>query len=126
MAATVEGHHLISVAIGRRKPVLDRLRQSLSNRAKAVLDRRYVRHKQLNEIADAVNMLREQLDQLQSQVQALASRTGQGDLFVGSEDPNEMRRALFNAVRLADECSRAIEQLLQSDILLRRDLDAVS
>lgn len=105
---------------------MERLRRSLSNRTKVVLDRRYVRHKQLNEIVDAVMMLREQVDKLQSQVQALASRTGQGDLFIGSEDPNDMRRALFNAVRLADECSRAIEQLLQADILLRRDLDASS
>jgi hypothetical protein len=102
-----------------------RLRNRLSNWTKAMLDRRYARSEQLGEVADAIRSLDERVSRLQTEIRALTGQVGPGDLFVGRGDPHEMRKQLSTASRLADECSRAIEQLLQTNILLRRDLDAV-
>lgn len=91
-----------------------------------MLDRRYTRNDQIVELADTIRLLEEQITQLEDQIGGLVARVSAGDAFVGSGDPHEMRRTLFNASRMADECSRAIEHLLQTDILLRRDLDTLT
>jgi hypothetical protein len=103
--------------------VLDWLRSRLSKRTKAMLDRRYARNDQIVELA--VRLLEGRVTQLEDQIRGLVARVSAGDAFVGSGDPHEMRKTLFNASRMADECSRAIEHLLQADIILRRDLDSI-
>jgi len=38
----------------------------------------------------------------------------------------ELEKRLHGVERLSDECARAIESVLQAELLLRRDLDAIS
>jgi predicted RNase H-like nuclease (RuvC/YqgF family) len=83
--------------------------EDLVGRFDAVIDR----HEQ------ALETYREQL----SGVLAL-SRVGAA--FVSDEDPHELRKKLFAASRVAGESARAIETLLQAEVLLWQAIDAQS
>lgn len=113
---------------------------SLTGRLKAVLDRRYVQLDQmqshlvkiresqqsLTETLDSLAQRIESLEKTMSSVQTELIQAKAGSDFVASENPHELRKKLFAAHRLANECATSIERLLQADLLIRRDLDAMS
>lgn len=114
--------------------------RAVTGRLKAVLDRRYVRLDQLEShllivresqesLSNALSSLGRRLEALEesmSSVQTGLARAEAGSDFVGLENPHELRKKLFAADRLARECATSIERLLQADLLIRRDLDAIS
>jgi len=123
----------------------------IRERIKTALDRRYALADetstevadltaQLDEIATRLDAMTSRLDRhLESEIKrrdrasvdevkamaAIAERASLGASFVATEDPHELRKKLFDAHRLANESARAIELLLQSELLLRRDIDSV-
>jgi hypothetical protein len=69
------------------------------------LDRRYLRRD--SDIEPRLAAVEDRLTQVDQELQGMLTRIRQVE-------------------RLADECARAIERLLQEDLLLRRDLDQVT
>lgn len=107
----------------------------LAERVRLVLDRRYVRlesglypavQDELADVRRALTSLSDRLELLEAAVTKGEKQAAKGANFVSAEDPHELRKRIFTAYRLANESAQAIERLLQADIILRRDLDALS
>lgn len=102
-------------------------RGRLAERVKGILDRRYVRVDDLVVLKEEVEQCSLALAELQAALERIApgSTPGSdpGTAFVSGEDPHELRKRLFSAHRLANECAQSIDTLLQSEIILKRDLD---
>ncbi|MGB7860949.1 MAG: hypothetical protein WBM90_10670 [Acidimicrobiia bacterium] len=113
------------------------IRNMISDRVKQALDRRYVPRDQMastvhmearlrvqgdNMTLARMSSLEERLDRLED----LYSEVRVGADFIHHEDPHDLRKRLFTAHRLANECAIAIEMLLQADILHQRDLDELA
>jgi hypothetical protein len=103
------------------------IRGTFADRLKAVLDRRYIRRDEIDLVE--ISALRKKVETLEQDIASCMERlemaTAGGD-FVSGEDPHELRKRLFAAYRLANECAISVERLLQADLILRRDLDAIS
>lgn len=120
------------------------LRSAISRRLKAVLDRRYVIADDLpqsraslaeqidsfsqsaGQLQDELARVTERLNRIEERVSEIRDLAARGAAFTDNEDPHELRKRLFAAYRLANEDAVAIERLHQKDIILRRDLDALS
>lgn len=75
---------------------------------------------------DRLVELEHRLDAAQASIAAVVETTRPAVAFVAEEEPHELRKRLFEAHRLAREGAFAIEQLLQTEVLLRRDLEQVA
>lgn len=118
------------------------LRSYVSGMVKGALDRRYVQIASLDPIlrqrddrSEWTREMRSVDDQTEQRSSTTDNDVGTGaathgaspgDRFVANENPDELRKLLFTAHRLANESARAIESLLQADVLLRRDIDALT
>ena len=103
-----------------------RIRRYPADWIKRTLDRRYVGREELSSVDAQVRSYQGLISDLRHRVDALDGRVEAGYAFFGSESPTELRKIVIDSKRLAEECASAIEHLLQTDILLRRDIDAVS
>ena len=88
---------------------------------KRALDRRYVtpdelevRTEPLADVDGSVDGVESRLASIESTMSRLAGNVA------------ELEKRLHGVERLSDECARAIESVLQAELLLRRDLDAIS
>jgi ribosome-binding factor A len=73
----------------------------------------------------ALRGIDEALRSIRSSIAALEAETAPAVTFVADEPPHELRKRLFEAHRLARESGRAIELLLQQEVLLKRSLGEV-
>ena len=83
------------------------------NAIKRALDRRYATRGSLAHTVEAIEGLHSRLSSVESDV-------AQMNMAVA-----ELQRRLRDVERLSEECARAIERVLQAELLLRRDIDAL-
>ncbi|WKZ81685.1 MAG: hypothetical protein QY307_06160 [Acidimicrobiia bacterium] len=106
----------------------------LRERTKATLDRRYATLEQAEELLSA---LRAEVDDARADLESLRAEVGslmagieglarKGSDFIAAENPHEMRKKLFEAHRLAVESGRAIELILQTEVLMWQEIDRVA
>lgn len=128
--------------------LIERFRRSI----KGSLDRRYANHTQiasletrleasaslLGETRDKVSQIgndmaalsksiavfQEVAERLERRVDQLQAATNPSVRFTGEALP-EMKHRLGEAHRLANESARAIEEILQQELLIKRDLNAL-
>jgi chromosome segregation ATPase len=88
---------------------------------KRALDRRYVTR-------DELEVRTEPLADVDGSVDGVVSRLASIESTMSRLAGNvaELEKRLQGVERLSDECARAIESVLQAELLLRRDLDAIS
>lgn len=106
----------------------------LRERTKATLDRRYATLEQarmlLSEMRAEVEGARAEMQSLRGEIgRLLAGLEGmarKGSEFMASENPHEMRKKLFEAHRLAVESGRAIELILQTEVLMWQEIDRIA
>ena len=89
-------------------------RGRLAERVKGILDRRYVRVDDLVDLQKKVEQCTLALAELQAAMERIApgSTPGPdpGTAFVSGEDPHELRKRLYSAHRLANECAQSMER----------------
>ena len=81
----------------------------LRERVKAALDRRYLTR-----------------DEGARLIGGATSEAQRAAAFVADLDPHELRKKLFEAHRLAIESARAIELILQTEVMMWREIDRVA
>lgn len=131
-------HDIAIYTAGVAGPI-DRVRRSL----KGSLDRRYANHDQITELkaeveamASAMKAILDELDRVTGGISQLAEHVDRVE-----EQTNNVRRLLADvdasikssdmsdriaeAHRLANESAQAIEEILQQELLIRRDLSAL-
>lgn len=82
--------------------------------------------RELTELTERQERTDAVLATLTETLRRLEASTGPAVAFVGHEDPHELRKRLYEAHRLAREGAFAIEQLLQEELLIKRDLATFS
>lgn len=87
---------------------------------KRVLDRRYLTRVEMGSALDSTTVTA-RLDALEAEIALLTSAVSSLQASLDSIGAN-----VRDVQRLAGECARAIERLLQEELLVKRDLDRVT
>lgn len=86
--------------------------RSIRQTLKDVLDRRYVPRDEIPGIIASANIKGDTSDD-------------PARAFIGDDDPDELRKRLYEAHRIAVEAAQAVETVLQQELLIWQAIDSI-